>query len=383
MPKSKQSAKKTIISRKYANMLCCAIIFVCICICAWVLICILPIYTISNRTVLINSYNSKINEWKTIKDNFSDTSFALSHFGRSTNLKSISDTEGELWPVHDTCNKNYDPPIGCLSEEEIFFSASINSTNTTIFFEIIVGNNLNTIKYSIDEYQRVELNDSQIGCLSSNVSCSEICSFYGGHYFENSTCIINGYIDSLCLKISNDIQGNYRLDTSHYTGVGCYPTETGSNLPFHVLPIKQDIINISIRHYLDPYISANYYTNYCSSIRTDDTNCFGEIVGSTQYTDQGRVIFPTATIFLVLFIILGMYVYSKDNPDLKSIPSPPSHRDSRGSSDIRTANIELGTVSNQQHTKTNTSHKNALNNREKQTYIDTLSPLSPVSPISP
>ncbi|KAK8801946.1 hypothetical protein WA158_006341 [Blastocystis sp. Blastoise] len=263
---------------------------------------LLPKYIQTNRSVAINAFNVRVTKWNEAKKELEKQKFTIRSGNDQLVMNQDTFTNGNLWPIRDTCTYEHDPPSGCFSTDEFYFSYSSFPYNDTIHLDISYSDYSPPIPYSIDAYQNIHWN--MASQTYDDQYRSEICSFYGGIFMNNITCVVNGYIDSICLRITQNNQSEYILDTKQFDMLGCHPATIGKNLPFHVSPTKPNTISISIRHYLDPYISANYYTNYCSSIRINESNCLGQTPSfGIEYNSTGNSIYIFGLFSLIILSV--------------------------------------------------------------------------------
>ncbi|KAK8811347.1 hypothetical protein WA158_003081 [Blastocystis sp. Blastoise] len=277
-------------------------------------------------------YTKETREWS--KVNFDDLK-QVKLFMRLLEINQNSYTKfqpssmeyGLYYPLRDVRNSDLE-----YFHKVLYFSAQLDTQSLPrqskyIDLEISTSTLGPKINYRIPIEMSFDISGEQLGCkkcvFSSKAShsfCSysqtcPICSqVYKGLYIKG-ICKVTAYAQNICFRIKeNDkfwhLDSNPSLLKNNQSQPGCdyisnqYLYDLPPWYPISYGPLLPSTINVTLRHYKDPYIVASNITAGCSSKNTNEQNCLG-----TMYDDLYHTLFEgffLSVIFYLYYNILPL-----------------------------------------------------------------------------
>ena len=228
-------------------------------------------------SLLMHRYNEYVAEWeKSLKSSFLDATFYV-----NSSKAMLDKVSGDYFPVYDACTVSSEEN-NCTAAESISYfvplsltgqdQVTVNITNANN--EVLLSETGITGYFEIYTYKEMNCNPDG----ESSRDCYSVCIDEGGEYDFYTTNVglrILSYIFVFVLMDITTLTSQilhsrpFPLPLNHSSsrfsaaGVGCYYSGNYKTFVYARQYKIPDRINVEIRHYADPVISASETTRGC------------------------------------------------------------------------------------------------------------------------
>lgn len=151
---------------------------------------------------------------------FKDIQFNLEG---GSEMEAVTETTGDYYPVHDSCDKEGDPEEKCVLTDALYYKGFIPFRGHFIHIklthedQVVIDQKVPTFHES--SYYCSTSNDDEL-FLFLHLICSTFCSLEcaenGGYWNRKSKiCYVTTYLNSLCYRVNN-VNQVWQLDQPPY-----------------------------------------------------------------------------------------------------------------------------------------------------------------------